>query len=457
MTRFTYSDALNTLYGFINYELKRQDQLPPEALNLDRPRQLAAIMGNPENRYPIIHVAGTKGKGSVCAMCVAMLQAAGYKIGLYTSPHMQDFRERFQINGQLISQEQLAQLVFDLKPKFAQVEGLSWFEATTALAFEYFAREKVDIAVIEVGLGGTLDSTNIVQPIVSVIASLSFDHIAVLGNTIGAIAGEKAGIIKSGVPVVSAPQPEDGQAVIERISAEKHAPLTLIGRDWPLEIHPPSLNGQSFALGVDGESKTYTTNLLGQHQAINAAVALAVMPHIEQAGLSVPATAQVKGLQNVQWAGRLEIVHRDPIVIVDAAHNRASARYLAESLTQLFTARPLVLVFGAKGDKDISGMMEELLPMVDTLIVTQAVDARAENPDQIVAKARQARPDLAISIVPTVADALRHGMALAGPQGLVCATGSLYIVGEVRTELGIGPGEFTPSPEKLPSHSTAKE
>lgn len=457
MTEFTYTDALNTLYNFVNYELKRQDQLPPEALNLDRPRQLAAIMGHPENRYPIIHVAGTKGKGSVCAMCVAILQAAGYKVGLYTSPHMQDFRERFQINGQLISQEQFAELVFDLKSKFAQVEGLSWFEAITALAFEYFVRERVDIAVIEVGLGGTLDSTNIVQPIVSVIASLSFDHTAVLGNTIAAIAGEKAGIIKSGIPVVSAPQPDEGQAVIERVAAEKHAPLTLIGRDWPLDIQAPALNGQSFAVQVGGETRNYTTNLLGRHQAINAAVALAVMPHVEKVGLAVPASAQAKGLQNVQWAGRLEILQQDPIVIVDAAHNRASARYLAESLTQLFTAKPLVLVFGAKGDKDINGMMEELLPIVDTLIVTQAVDARAENPDQIVAKAKQVRPDLAILIVPTVADALRQGMALAGTKGLVCATGSLYIVGEVRTELGIGPGEFAPSAQHQPPQVTVKD
>ncbi|KAB2853344.1 MAG: hypothetical protein F9K46_18480, partial [Anaerolineae bacterium] len=172
---------------------------------------------------------------------------------------------------------------------------------------------------------------------------------------------------------------------------------------------------------------------------------------------SVPLSAQAKGLQNVQWAGRLEILQHDPIVIVDAAHNRASARYLAESLTQLFSAKPFILVFGAKGDKDISGMMEELLPIVDTLIVTQAVDARAENPDQIVSKARQVRPDLSISIVPTVADALRQGIVLAGSKGLVCATGSLYIVGEVRTELGIGPGEFAPAVRRQPSHTTVKD
>lgn len=457
MTRFTYSDALNTLYGFINYELKRQDQLPPEALNLERPRQLAALMGNPENRYPIIHVAGTKGKGSVCAMCVAMLQAAGYQVGLYSSPHMQDFRERFQINGRLISQEHMTQLVFDLNPIFSQVKGLSWFEATTALAFEYFAREKVDIAVIEVGLGGTLDSTNIVNPIVSLITSLSFDHTAVLGNTIAAIAGEKAGIIKSGIPVVSAPQPADGQAVIERVAAEKQAPLTLIGRDWPLEIHAPSLDGQTFETRVGDTPKSYSTNLIGQHQAINATVALAAMPPIEKAGLLVPEAARSTGLQQVRWAGRLEIVHHNPTVIVDAAHNRASARYLAESLSQLFVARPLILVFGAKGDKDITGMMEELAPIVDSLIVTQAVDARAENPDQIVAKAQQVRADLSISVVPTVADALQQGIQLAGSKGVVCAAGSLYIVGEVRTELGIGPGEFDPPPTQFRSPSAAKE
>lgn len=455
MTRFTYSDALNTLYGFINYELKRQDQLPKEALNLDRPRQLAALMGNPENRYPIIHVAGTKGKGSVCAMCVAMLQTAGYKVGLYTSPHMQDFRERFQINGQVISQEQLAQIVFDLKPVFAQVEGLSWFEATTALAFEYFAREKVDIAVIEVGLGGTLDSTNIVTPIVSVITSLSFDHTHVLGNTIGEIAGQKAGIIKSGIPVVSAPQPADGQAVIEKVASEKHASLTIVGREWQVESSPLALDGQKFTIQHGDTEKIYTTNLIGEHQAINAAVALAAIEQVNQAGFSISPEAQAKGLQQVQWAGRLEILQSRPTVIVDAAHNRASARYLADALTKLFTAKPLILVFGAKGDKDIAGMMEELLSIADTLIVTQAIDARAENPAQIVEKAQQVHSDLEILVVPTVGEAVQQAIALAGPKGLVCATGSLYVVGEVRTELGIGPGDF--APEHFISHSSGEK
>jgi dihydrofolate synthase/folylpolyglutamate synthase len=439
MKDFTYNDALDLLYSFINYEMQRQDRYSPEVMTLDRPRTLMALMGNPQNRYPIVHVAGTKGKGSVGAMCAAVLQAAGLKVGLYSSPHLQDFRERFRINHALIPHEDLAKIVYDMKPYFDQVDGLTWFEVTTALGFEYFAREKVDIAVIEVGLGGRLDATNVITPLVSAITSLSYDHMYLLGNTLALIAGEKAGIIKTGIPVVSAPQADEALETLQRIALERHAPLIVVGRDIPFHPHSTSFVGQQVTLVDDGQEKTYRTNLLGQHQAINTMVAYAALKQVQRAGITIPEKAFVEGFQNVKWAGRFEIVQREIPVIMDAAHNRASAQCLRETLLSLFPNRPRILVFGAKGDKDIQGMMEELLPSIDLLILTQAVDSRAESLDQLEYIAHQTNYTGQLVRVPVVGEAIQKAITLAEKTGVVCITGSLYVVGEARTDLGLQP------------------
>ncbi|MCB9437532.1 MAG: bifunctional folylpolyglutamate synthase/dihydrofolate synthase [Anaerolineales bacterium] len=432
---FSYSDALDTLYSFINYELKRQDRYSPDVMTLERPLRLLELMGNPHQRYPTVHLTGTKGKGSVGAMTAAILQASGYKVGLYSSPHLQDFRERFQINQQMVSQEDVAQIVYDLKPLFEAVEELTWFEVTTALAFEYFARQGVDIAVIEVGLGGRLDATNVVRPVVSIITSLSYDHTHLLGNSLASIAAEKGGIIKHGVPLVSAPQDLEALEVLERICQERQAPMTLVGREWPYTSYPVELTGQRVvANGIE-----YRTPLIGQHQAINTAVVTAAIEHVRQAGIAVPETAAHEGLASVSWPGRLEIVQQNPALVFDAAHNRASARCLREALQSLFGERPLTLVFGAKGDKDIVGMMDELLPYVDHLVITQAIDSRAEGTDTLVAIAHQTGYTGPITVQPVVGEAVQF--ALANTKGMVCVTGSLYVVGEARTVLGLQPGK----------------
>lgn len=432
---FSYSDALDTLYSFINYELKRQDRYSPDVMTLERPLRLLELMGNPHQRYPTVHLTGTKGKGSVGAMTAAILQASGYKVGLYSSPHLQDFRERFQINQQMVSQEDVAQIVYDLKPLFEAVEELTWFEVTTALAFEYFARQGVDMAVIEVGLGGRLDATNVVRPVVSIITSLSYDHIHLLGNSLASIAAEKGGIIKHRVPLVSAPQDPEALEVLERICQDRQAPMTLVGREWPYTSYPVELTGQRIvANGVE-----YRTPLIGQHQAINTAVVTAAIEHVRQAGIAVPETALHEGLASVSWPGRLEIVQQNPALVFDAAHNRASARCLRETLQALFGERPLMLVFGAKGDKDIIGMMDELLPYVDHLVITQAIDSRAEGTDTLVTIARHTGYTGPITVQPVVGEAVQF--ALANTKGMVCITGSLYVVGEARTVLGLQPGK----------------
>lgn len=434
MAKLTYAEAVDILYGFINYELKRQDRYSPDVMTLERPAALMERLGNPHHTYPIIHVTGTKGKGSVGAMCKAILREAGYKVGLYSSPHLQDFRERFQINNELITEDEIAGLVEELLPHFQAVEGLTWFELVTAVAFEYFARQEVDVAVIEVGLGGRLDATNIVTPVVSVITSLSFDHTYLLGNTIGEIAAEKGGIIKPNIPVVSAPQPAEAQETLERISAERNAPLTLIGRDYRFEAHPPQMNGQQITLNHHRPPQDYHTNLIGEHQAINMSVALAAIHHLQNV-LPISEEAIMQGLQQVQWPGRLEVVKQTPTIVLDAAHNRASFGYLRKALTTVFNKQPLILVYGAKADKDIFGMLDEILPIVDSLIITQAVDSRAESPDAIADIARETGFTGDIQIIPPIQDALEIAHRMTGEEGLICVTGSLYVVGEARTVL----------------------
>ena len=250
-----YNKALDYLYSFVDYSLKHISELAKAEFNLDRMFALMKELGDPHTKYPIIHVAGTKGKGSVSALCASALQAAGYKTGLYTSPHLLDYTERIQINGEPISHEQLVELVEEIKPAVAKIPKLTTFEITTAIAFLTFAKQNVQAAVFEVGLGGRLDATNVLMPKVSVITSLSYDHMAVLGDTLAKIAGEKAGIIKEGVPVVSSPQKEEALQVLERVAKERNCPFILVGEDVKFERLTSSLDGQS--LRIIDDSATF--------------------------------------------------------------------------------------------------------------------------------------------------------------------------------------------------------
>lgn len=441
----SYDEALDYLYSLINYEVQRPERYSPEVVSLDRPRALLRLLGDPQTRYPTLHLTGTKGKGSVSAMCASALQAAGLRVGLYSSPQLQDFRERFRIQGELIERDLLAALVERVQPAVVQVPGLTWFEVLTAVAFLAFAELKVDVGVIEVGLGGRLDATNVLdRPLVSAITSLSYDHMYLLGNTLGQIAYEKAGIIKPGVPVVSAPQHDEALAVLERIAAERGAPLTVVGRDFLYEPGTGDEYGQGFtAHHPDQAPRKYWTPLIGEHQVINGVVALAALEHVRAAGLPLTERAMQIGLATVNWPGRLEVVRRAPWLVLDGAHNGESAERLRDALRTNFARREdgrLILIFGAFQDKDVPAMFRALLPEVSHLILMQPMNSRAYDTDRLTELAREAGYAGPIETYPAGRDALKRAEALAAPNDLICATGSLSVVGELRTVLGLPPG-----------------
>jgi len=453
-TESSYNLALDYLYSFVDYSLKHSSELAKADFNLDRMFALMESLGNPQAKYPIIHVAGTKGKGSVSALCASALKArpersrrvAGYKVGLYTSPHLLDYCERIQINGEPISHEQLVELVEEIKPHVAKIEKLTTFEITTALAFMAFAKYGVNVAVFEVGLGGRLDATNIVMPKVSVITSLSYDHMAVLGNTLALIAGEKAGIIKRGVPVVSSPQKNEALEVLERVAKLKNAELTLVGRDVKFELVETSLDGQAFALPkvhrddvsvVEAHSVKpsfdyaqdviFNIPLLGNHQVENAATAYTAL---KVSGIPITDEQIQKGFSQVQWRARFEVARRDPPVIFDSAHNQDSFAKLSETLQTYFPDQMVYLIFGASEDKNIPGMFAELKSKIKKIIITRADHPRALEVERIQQLAEQAGVES--EAVTPVKSALARALELSSKDGsIVLSAGSMFVTAEV--------------------------
>ena len=421
-----YNQALDYLYSFVDYSLKHSSELAKADFNLGRMFALMSSMGNPQNKYPSIHVAGTKGKGSTSAMCASALMAAGYRVGLYTSPHLEDYVERIQINGAPISHEQMVELVEEIKPYVAQIEMLTTFEITTALAFMAFGKYGVNAAVFEVGLGGRLDATNIITPQVSVITSLSYDHTAVLGNTLTLIAGEKAGIIKEGVPVVSSPQKDESFAVLERVARQKNSSLTLVGRDVKFELLEDSLEGQRFNVQYS-TLQTLFIPLLGAHQIENAATAYAAL---KLSGIPVTDEQIQKGFSQVQWRARFEVARREPPVIFESAHNQDSFAKLSGSLQTYFPAKKVYLIFGASEDKNIPGMFAELKPLIKKIIITRADHPRALEVQKIQQLAAQA--GIESEAVTPVRSALARALELSSKDGsIVLSAGSMFVTAEV--------------------------
>ena len=445
-TEIGYNRALDYLYSFVDYSLKHISELAKAEFNLDRMFALMEELGNPQNKYPIIHVAGTKGKGSVAALCAAALQAAGYKTGLYTSPHLWDYVERIQIDGEPISHEQLIGLVEEVKPAVAKIPKLTTFEITTAIGLLAFAKNDVNAAVIEVGLGGRLDATNIVTPQVSVITSLSYDHTAVLGNTLEAIAGEKAGIIKEGIPVVSAPQTGEALEVLERVAEEKDCLLFLVGKHVKFERLTSSLDGQSlrvssfvlrhledpnFPRATQPEVLDLTIPLLGAHQVENAAIAYTAL---QASRIPISDQSIQKGFARVKWPARFELLRRSPPVVIDSAHNRDSARRLRETLDEYFPGIPVTLIFCALEDKDIFGILDELKPRLESVVATRADHPRAPSAEWMAEQVRNA--GIPVEAVTPVSAALERALELVGERKLVLAAGSVAFAGEVSAAWG---------------------
>lgn len=442
-----YQQALDYLYSFVDYSLTRNLRYSPEKFDLERMRALMERLGNPHQKYPVIHVAGTKGKGSVSALSASALRATGYKVGFYSSPHLVDFTERIQVNGEAISHSELVRLVEALKPHVALIDRLTTFELTTALGFLYFSEQKVDIAVIEVGLGGRLDATNVVTPLVSVITSLSYDHMAVLGNTLSQIAGEKAGIIKEGRPVVLAPQKEEARLVVEQVARERNAPLTQVGRDflfaalthttqqqtmlvWPAQDQPLMDEFSESGGRTVWQPVRLTIPLLGYHQVENAATAYATLQVARASGVRITEEAIFKGFSSVYWPGRFEFLQRTPPVVIDSAHNGDSALKLRLALDDYLPGLPIVLVFGASEDKDIHSMLSELLPRVRFMIATQSEHPRAIEADKLVEIARQFGTK-AEAVLP-FEKAMERALELADAEAGIVVTGSIFVAAAAR-------------------------
>ena len=447
----TYAEALTYLNRFISYERQQPAKYSPETLNLDRVNALLDRLGRPDRTFRVIHVAGTKGKGSTSAMIASCLRAAGYRTGLYTSPHLHTFRERLRVNDQLISREDFARLVDEVEPHVEAVAGITWFEIITAIAFLHFAQTNVEVAVVEVGLGGRFDATNVLTPLVSVITPLSMDHMNLLGNTLEQIAFEKAGIIKRRVPVVSAPQRPEAFDVVRRVARFRATTVTLVGRDVHFKALEASLAGQTFQLMphppapfasahfsapeieelISGEGELeggrFRIPLLGAHQVVNAATAVTALHVAREHGLAISDEAIRTGLLNVQWPGRLEILSRDPLLIVDGAHNGDSAQRLAQALREVFQHERWTLVIGVSADKDLAAMLDALLPVAARVIVTRARSVRAADVETL--SQRVADRGVAPTTTTDVAEALAIALADQSP---IIITGSLFTVADAR-------------------------
>lgn len=437
----------------IDYERSISVPYNQRDMRLDRMRDLLARLGNPQDRLRIVHVAGTKGKGSTAAMVAAVLAAAGFRTGLYSSPHLDGVEERLAIDGQACPAGELQELVGRVRPAVEAMDGEAsdgadskptYFEIVTALALLRFAEQRVDAAVLEVGMGGRLDSTNVCRPAVSVITTISFDHTQQLGNTLAAIAGEKAGIIKPGVPVVSGviePEPRD---VIRKVADVQGCRLVELARDFDYTYYPPrGLEVEPTFAKLDVRVLTDAQGsaqyeglelpLAGRHQAANAAVALATIEELRKQGWPVSDSAVREGLSRVRWPARIEVIARSPTIVLDAAHNVASIEALVEVLQECFTARRRVLVFATTRDKNLRGMLERLIPAFDEIVFTKYhSNPRGVLPEELAGIARDVDGGRNYHVGADAREAWQFARTRIGAQDLLCIAGSFFIAAEMR-------------------------
>ena len=427
-------DAYAYIAEFTNYERMAHFDYTRQALDLDRVRQVLSALGNPETSSPIVHVAGTKGKGSVCAMAASMLQQAGYRVGLFSKPHLVRLNERLSVNGAEITDDEFVTLMNRLYPYLeAQRQAgnpLTFFDLITILALAYFAQEAVDAVVLEVGLGGRLDSTNVVTPSVSVITTIGYDHTAQLGDTLGQIAREKAGIIKMGVPVVSGVNDPEPATVIRGVAEEQGAQLYELDED--VRIAPSDVSDR---FSVQTWRSTYSglsLPLVGTHQRRNAAVAIGAVEALqERTSLSVSTDAVAKGLAHVKLRGRIERLSEAPLVILDVAHNPDSLRTLRLTLRETYPDHSWTVLFGTPRDKDVEGNLREILQLATHVVLTTTDNPRGTLPDELQQRATAIAPSVSIEVIPDLTSALQRALTLASRHRGVCVTGWFHMAGEV--------------------------
>jgi len=436
----TYDEALAYLAQFINYEARQPVSYVPEHFNVQDFAAFLQTLGSPHLAFPSVHIAGSKGKGSTAALVASMLSQAGLRTGLFTSPHLVTIRERVQIDRQLISREEFAALVSELQIRVDETvlthqrRFRTFFELTTALAFLYFARHQVDIAVVEVGLGGRLDTTNVLTPQVAVLTPIGLEHTRLLGDTLSAIAGEKAGIIKPHSCVVSAPQAPEVVEVFARRCQDQDATLLLAARDFQWHVDMATCHGNRLHFDGCGQHlQDLHLPLLGRHQATNAAVAVAVVSQLQQQGWPITQEHIRQGLAHVRWEGRMEVLSRAPWVLLDGAHTVEAAVCLRQALAELFPRQRVSFVLSLSRDKRIADMIATLAPVAHAVIVTHFDSPRSCDPHFLVELVRQ--HGVTVQIEPDPVVALAQARRQAQAMDVICVTGSLSLVGAIKTRL----------------------
>lgn len=430
----SYDQALVYIDSLINYESEENFPYHKKFLNLERTKQILELVGNPHQHLKIIHITGTKGKGSTAAMVSSILKEGGLKVGLFTSPHLVSSRERIRIGNQLIKKKEFAFLVSEIRSKLetSPLPSLpTFFEVYTAIALLYFYYKKVDFAVLEVGLGGRLDATNVVNSLLAIITQISLDHTRELGKNLVSIAKEKTGIIKEKSKVVISPQPEPVLKVIEKSCKEKKASMYEVGKEISFERIRMNSRGQIIQVRIAGENYPHLfLPLLGEHQAINAATAVGAIDLLGKYGLFIGRKAIAAGLRKVKWPARIQILSTSPLLIVDCAHNQASAEALAKCLEEVFPEKEIIFVVSILKDKDVEGIGKSLSGERTRLVLTQTNSSRALGPVSIERRIGEFGWREVI-VKRRVQDAISYARSIATSQDLICVTGSVYLAGEV--------------------------
>ena len=432
----TYRSALGYLNSRSDFEKVTRVARPETYFNLSRMQRLLAALGNPQRQFRSVHVAGTKGKGSTAVMLAEMLSAAGHKVGLYTSPHMLEVRERVRVGGRMISEPKMTRMLSTVARAVGKLkrDEPTFFETITAVAFLHFAAEEVDVAIIEVGLGGRLDSTNVIRPEVCAVTSISRDHESVLGSNLADIAVEKAGIFKSGIPVVSAPQTPEVENVLRQAAEKVGAPISVTGKEieFSFRFEASRETGRHTRVCVITPTSRFEhlhVPLLGDHQAVNCGLALGVLAALRERGFEIEDQKAIDGLAKVRLPGRMEIVSEAPRILVDGAHNAASIRALMHAIGQNVPYDSMVVIFGAQADKDIPGMLKYVQLGADKVIFTPIRSPRSADPHELCSAYTELSGKMA-QVADSLTEALEIAERAVTREDLICICGSFYLVGQ---------------------------
>ena len=439
----TYDQAMRYLFDRTDYERQSRLRYNVTTFNLDRMQALLKALGNPHKKLKTVHIAGTKGKGSTATMLARMLEANGYKTGLYTSPHVTTLHERIAVNGGMITERQMLRLINRVHGPVEKLaaggDAPTFFEIMTAMAFMHFGDQKVDFAVVETGLGGRLDSTNVIEPAVVGITSISIDHQNLLGNTIDCIAKEKAGVIKAGVPVVTVPQDPKAMRILKKEAAAMKAQLSVTGRDIDFSYRFESSReyGPHTRVCVTTPTSRFEhlrVPLPGEHQAINCGLALAMLDKLKGQGYAIDDEKAMAGLSGTTMVGRMEVICNDPRIIVDTAHNAASIKALISAIGQHVPYDSMIIIFGCNSDKDVRGMLMQLQYGADKVIFTRSNSPKAVLPQDLAEMYTEICGKMCQTAV-TISEAVRTARSAISREDLICVTGSFYLVGQAKEQL----------------------